>query len=175
VQTIAELEARKHANRSAVDRFSDQVSGFAGSAWFLLFHVVWFGGWIVINRLVPTALDPYPYTFLTFLVSLEAIFLTSFVLISQNHLEAQARHRASLDLQINLLAEAEMTELIRTVSAIAGHLGLKELSDSTDSREMATHTDIVALAAAVDAAAMPASSDDRSSDSEPDVPTALQK
>jgi len=162
VQTIAELEARKHANRSAVDRFSDRVSAFAGSPWFLLFHVVWFTGWLVLNRLAPAPFDPYPYTFLTFLVSLEAIFLTSFVLISQNHLEAQAHNRAALDLQINLLAEAEMTQLLRTVSAIADHLGLKELNETTDSREMASHTDIAALAAAVEAAAASASSDDRS-------------
>lgn len=175
VQTIAELEARKHANRSAVDRFSDRVSAFAGSAWFLFFHVVWFGAWIVINRLARMPLDPYPYTFLTFLVSLEAIFLTSFVLISQNHLEAQAHHRAALDLQINLLAEAEMTQLLRTVSAIADHLGLKELSENTDSREMASHTDIVALAAAVDAAATSARSEDQSKESERQVRKALQE
>jgi uncharacterized membrane protein len=162
VQTIAELEARKHASRSAVDRFSDRVSAFAGSPWFLLFHVVWFTGWLVLNRLARAPFDPYPYTFLTFLVSLEAIFLTSFVLISQNHLEAQAHNRAALDLQINLLAEAEMTQLLRTVSAIADHLGLKELNETPDSREMASHTDIAALAAAVEAAAASASSDDRS-------------
>jgi uncharacterized membrane protein len=159
VQTIAELEARKHANRSAVDRFSDRVSAFAGSAWFLLFHVVWFTGWLVINRLAATPFDPYPYTFLTFLVSLEAIFLTSFVLISQNHLEAQAYNRAALDLQINLLAEGEMTQLLRTVTGIADHLGLKELTEATDSRELASHTDIAALAAAVEAAATRATSE----------------
>jgi uncharacterized membrane protein len=162
VQTIAELEARKHANRSSVDRFSDRVSAFAGSPWFLLFHVVWFTAWLVINRFAPAPFDPYPYTFLTFLVSLEAIFLTSFVLISQNHLEAQAHNRAALDLQINLLAEAEMTQLLRTVSGIADHLGLKDLCETTDSREMASQTDIAALAAAVEAAATPANSEDRS-------------
>ena len=115
----------------ALDRFSDRVSDFASSTAFLLIHVVWFGGWIAANAVARNALDPYPFTFLTFLVSLEAIFLTSFVLISQNHLEAQAHRRAALDLQINLLAEREMTSVLRMVSAIAAHLGLRTSATTT--------------------------------------------
>jgi len=93
VQKIADLDAKSSAHRSALDRLSDRVSDFASSTSFLLIHVVWFAGWVALNTLAPNAVDPYPFTFLTFLVSLEAIFLTSFVLISQNHLEAQAHRR----------------------------------------------------------------------------------
>src|SRR5262245_6558723 len=100
VQMIAEMEAESSSKRSALDKLSDRVSAFAGSSSFLLIHLIWFVAWIVLNARRGDAMDPYPFAFLTFLVSLEAIFLTSFVLISQNHLEAQAHRRAALDLQI---------------------------------------------------------------------------
>ena len=152
VQTIADIEAKTEAERSSVDRLSDRVSEFAGSAWFLVFHVIWFSVWVAANTLTAKAIDPYPFTFLTFLVSLEAIFLTSFVLISQNHMERQAHRRAALDLQINLLAEAEMTRVLRVVSTIAEHLGVPGLCDDPEGQEMATDTDVAALADALDMA-----------------------
>lgn len=150
VQTIAQIEAKTEADRSTIDRLSDRVAEFAGSTWFLVFHVIWFGAWVTANTLTAKAVDPYPFTFLTFLVSLEAIFLTSFVLISQNHMERQAHRRAALDLQINLLAEAEMTRVLRGVSAIADHLGIGGVCDDPDGQEMASETDVAALADALD-------------------------
>jgi uncharacterized membrane protein len=152
VQTIAELEARSTAKRSSLDRLSDRVSDFASSPSFLVIHIVWFAGWVLINAFVRRPLDPYPYTFLTFLVSLEAIFLTSFVLISQKHLEGQAHRRAALDLQINLLAEQEMTTVLRTVSAIARHLKIADAPGSDEEiKELAERTDVVAIANSVEA------------------------
>jgi uncharacterized membrane protein len=152
VQTIAELEAHSSAARSSLDRLSDRVSDFASSPSFLVIHIVWFAGWVVINAFARRPLDPYPYTFLTFLVSLEAIFLTSFVLISQKHLEGQAHRRAALDLQINLLAEQEMTTVLRTVSAIARHLKVADPPDSDQEiKELAERTDVVAIARSVEA------------------------
>jgi uncharacterized membrane protein len=150
VQTIAELEAKTSAKRSVLDRFSDRVSDFASSSSFLLIHVGWFSGWIIVNALARHPVDPYPFTFLTFLVSLEAIFLTSFVLISQNHLEAQARRRAALDLQINLLAEREMTSVLRRVTAIAAHLGLSEDDADEEMKELAEQTDVAVVAQTVE-------------------------
>jgi uncharacterized membrane protein len=158
VQTIADLEAKSSARRSALDRLSDRVSDFASSTSFLLIHVVWFAGWVTFNTMTPRAVDPYPFTFLTFLVSLEAIFLTSFVLISQNHLETQAHRRAALDLQINLLAEREMTSVLRTVSAIATHLGLAKECNDDELQELVEETDLEAIANTVEehaAAAVP--------------------
>jgi uncharacterized membrane protein len=150
VQTVAALEAKSGAQRGALDRFSDRVSGFASSTAFLLIHVVWFAGWITANVAARNPVDPYPFTFLTFLVSLEAIFLTSFVLISQNHLEAQAHRRAALDLQINLLAEREMTSVLRTVSAIAAHLGLSDECDDDELKELIEETDLGAIVKTVE-------------------------
>jgi uncharacterized membrane protein len=100
--------------------------------------------------MVGTPLDPYPFTFLTFLVSLEAIFLTSFVLISQNHLEAQAHRRAALDLQINLLAEREMTSVLRAVMAIATHLGVADACSDEDLQQLIEQTDVNAVASTVE-------------------------
>ena len=150
VQTIAELEAKTSAKRNRLDRFSDRVSDFASSSSFLLIHVGWFSGWIILNTRARIPLDPYPFTFLTFLVSLEAIFLTSFVLISQHHLEAQSRRRAALDLQINLLAEREMTSVLRWVTAIAAHLGLSEDEVDEEMKELAEQTDVAVVAQTVD-------------------------
>jgi uncharacterized membrane protein len=104
-------------------------------------------------------LDPYPFTFLTFLVSLEAIFLTSFVLISQNHLESQAHRRAALDLQINLLSEREMTSVLRKVAAIAVHLGIEDDDVDPELRELVEQTDVEAVAKTVAAEAKEEESD----------------
>jgi uncharacterized membrane protein len=150
VQTIADMEAAASAERKPLDRLSDRVSDFAGSSWFLVIHVVWFAGWILMNTLAGRPIDPYPFTFLTFLVSLEAIFLTSFVLISQNHLEAQAHRRAALDLQINLLAERELTSVLRVVTGIAGHLGVPVVTDDENLQELIEQTDVAAVAQTVE-------------------------
>jgi uncharacterized membrane protein len=155
VQTIADLEAKSSAARRTLDRLSDRVSDFAGSPWFLLIHLLWFVAWTVANTLARKPVDPYPFTFLTFLVSLEAIFLTSFVLISQNHMEAQAHRRAALDLQIDLLAEQEMTSVLRTVTAIATHLGLPSECSAEDMHELIEQTDIAAVARTVDRSSQP--------------------
>ena len=155
VQTIADLEAKSSAARRTLDRLSDRVSDFAGSPWFLLIHLLWFVAWTVANTLARKPVDPYPFTFLTFLVSLEAIFLTSFVLISQNHMEAQAHRRAALDLQIDLLAEQEMTSVLRTVTAIAAHLGLPSECSAEDMHELIEQTDIAAVARTVDRSSQP--------------------
>jgi uncharacterized membrane protein len=152
VQAIADLEAQSSARRSRLDRLSDRVSDFAGSTSFLLIHVFWFSGWITLNSVVARPLDPYPFTFLTFLVSLEAIFLTSFVLISQNHLENQARRRAAIDLQINLLAEREMTSVLKTVTAIATHLGVRNAAADEELQDLIKKTDVKAVAQSVEVA-----------------------
>ena len=152
VERIAALEAERVRDLAPLERISQRISAFAGSTRFVLTHAVWFGVWILGNTTVRHPIDPYPFTFLTFLVSLEAIFLTSFVLISQNHLEQQSHRRAALDLQINLLAEKEMTKVLTGVIAIAEHLGVAGVCDDPESREMATDTNVEAIAHAVDLA-----------------------
>jgi uncharacterized membrane protein len=165
VKTIAELEAQSSASRSALDRLSDRVSDFASSPSFLMIHIAWFAGWVLVNAIAKKPLDPYPFTFLTFLVSLEAIFLTSFVLISQKHLERQSHRRAALDLQINLLAEQEMTTVLRAVSAIAAHLGISDVRDDKEEvKELAERTDVLAIAKSVEAEGISETRSEKSSE-----------
>ena len=88
---------------------------------FVYGHVIWFGIWIVINfnLIGMKPFDPFPFGLLTTIVSLEAIFLSSFLLVIQIRQAALADRRAELDLQINLLAEYEMTRVLTLVDRLA--------------------------------------------------------
>src|SRR3954463_1264846 len=126
VEIVAQLEKSAEAERSLTDRLADSISRFVGAMAFVYIHVAWFGIWIAVFTLpfIPAAwqIDPFPFTFLTFVVSLEAIFLSTFILISQNHEERVARRRNHLDLQINLLSEQENSQMLKMLDAIQQHL-----------------------------------------------------
>ena len=133
---VAQLEAADRARQTAAERFSDAIARVAGTAWFAGLHVVWFAAWIAWNTgLVPgwRPIDPFPFSFLTLVVSLEAIFLSIFVLISQNNLTRQSERRAQLDLQINLLAEQESTKTVALLERIAQQLNVPVPEDSSES------------------------------------------
>jgi uncharacterized membrane protein len=124
------VEARRLADRRArtTERLADRITRFTGSMLFVGLHVLFFGGWLLINvNAIPGArpFDPFPFVMLAMIASVEAIFLTSFVLISQNRMAALDARRAELDVQIDLLAEHEITRLIVMVDAIAAHLGIE--------------------------------------------------
>lgn len=101
-------------NRTRVIKVIDWIAEFAGSIPFLLIHVVWFGTWILVNSIkfpgIPQ-FDPFPYGFLTLTVSLEAIFLSVFVLLSQNRQAAKDRVRSDIEYDVNLKAELEIGHL----------------------------------------------------------------
>jgi len=130
VAAIQRLETAASAHRSAVDLFADRVARFAGSALFLGVHVIWFTLWILLNA-VPGLphFDPYPFTFLILVVSLEAIFLSAFILIAQNRAAVLSERRNQLDLQINLLTEQENTRMLQVLSAVAAQLGVTVSAD----------------------------------------------
>ncbi len=129
------LEVRKEFERRKrrQDRVADAITAFAGSMGFVYVHILVYGGWIVINLgLIPgiKAFDPFPFVMLAMIASVEAIFLSTFILISQNRMTELADQRADLDLQISLLAEHEVTRLIHMTDAIARHLKVPtELAD----------------------------------------------
>jgi uncharacterized membrane protein len=141
VELIRELEEAAKRERRPSDRIAEAIARFCGSMKFVWVHVIWFGGWIVFNVIpgVPH-IDAFPFTFLTLVVSLEAIFLSTFILISQNHDTRITERRHHLDLQINLLSEQENTKMIAMLQAIAAHIGaefghdphLKALSEQTE-------------------------------------------
>ena len=99
---------RTLAARSRAEQFSDWIATTIASGPSLLIHLTWFVAWVVVNAgLFPRLVfDPFPFSFLTMTVSLEAIFLALFVLASQNRLSRQSDKRAHLDLQVNLWRNA---------------------------------------------------------------------
>jgi uncharacterized membrane protein len=124
VEAVQQLERAAKEERTRTDRVAEAIANFCGSMTFVWVHVVWFGGWILVN-LIPgfPHIDPFPFTFLTLVVSLEAIFLSTFILISQNHDAKISERRNHLDLQINLLSEQENTQMISMLRAIAEKVG----------------------------------------------------
>jgi uncharacterized membrane protein len=127
IAAMLELQRAEERKKTRQDRSADALTAFSGNMLFVYLHALWFGLWMVINLgwspIQP--FDPFPFGLLTMIVSLEAIFLSTFVLISQNRAGAVANKRADLDLQINLLAEHEITRLVILVDAIADHLGVE--------------------------------------------------
>jgi uncharacterized membrane protein len=127
------LDHRKHleAKRSVQERIADAVTRFTGSMTFVYIHLVLFGVWVIINLGWVPGLSPFDSTFvvLAMVASVEAIFLSTFVLITQNRMAALADKRADLDLQISLLAEHEVTRLITLVTAMAERMGVEAAQD----------------------------------------------
>ncbi len=121
---IAEIEREQKADRTIGERVAEYVAAFCGSMIFVYVHIVWFGTWIIINSLTNFTFDPFPYTFLTLVVSLEAIFLSTFILISQNQETQLTERRNHLDLQINMLAEEESTKTLELLQKIAHKVGV---------------------------------------------------
>lgn len=112
-------------HRSRVEKAADWIAEFAGSISFLGLHVVWFGVWLLINSIkipgVPQ-FDPFPFGFLTLTVSLEAIFLSVFVLLSQNRQAAKERVRADVEYDVNLKAEMEIAHLHEKVDRLTADM-----------------------------------------------------
>jgi uncharacterized membrane protein len=124
IRALMEARRRVEQEASLLDRTANLLTAFSGSVLFVLLHLAWFGGWILLNAgILPIpAFDPFPFGLLTTIVSLEAIFLSTFVLISQNREAIISDRQAELDVQINLLAEHEITRLLTLVTAIAKRL-----------------------------------------------------
>jgi uncharacterized membrane protein len=152
-RNIEALIARRRAEdrqKTAQDRIADLITGFTGSMKFVYLHVLLFGAWIVINLgLTPLPRFDPSFVILAMFASVEAIFLSTFVLISQNRMAVLNDKRADLDLQISLLAEYEVTETLNLVVQIAEHLGiqrarepeLQQLGQKVDPEVVLDHID----------------------------------
>ena len=132
IRTITRLRLQTVHERPLQDRLADAMTSFSGSMLFVYLHIFWFGAWLLVNtgRVGIPPFDPFPYGLLTMIVSLEAIFLSTFVLISQNRFSDEADRRAELDLQIGLLAEHELTRVLQMLDAIQDKLGVENDADS---------------------------------------------
>ena len=132
LDTILQLDKAARAQRTLPDRVVDAITAFCGSLAFVWVHAMWFGLWVGVNLLRGrTGFDPYPFPLLTLIVSLEAIFLSTFILISQNRDLQLSERRNQLDLQINLLAEQENTKMLAVLSQIAEKVGVAVNQDPT--------------------------------------------
>jgi uncharacterized membrane protein len=121
-------EAARQMSRQ--EHLADAITSFTGSMPFVYIHLAVFGSWILWN-LEPLGLPRFDPSFvvLAMIASVEAIFLSTFVLISQNRSKIEADERAELDLQISLLSEHEVTRLVTLVAAIARRLDVEEAYD----------------------------------------------
>jgi uncharacterized membrane protein len=149
IRAVARLRARAQQRRTLAQRLGDWITVCAARESRVAFHLVWFALWIAANsgHGFITPFDPFPFALLTTIVSLEAIFLTLFVLASENRLTQQADRRGQLDLQVNLLAEQEMTMVLRMLKEVCEHLELRETITSQKFLELVKRTDVSQLAA----------------------------
>ncbi|CCD02790.1 putative membrane protein [Azospirillum brasilense] len=132
IDALHQRREREEVEATAEERIADAITRFTGSMTFVYLHLAFFGFWIVANLgWVPGVprWDP-SFVVLAMIASVEAIFLSTFVLISQNRMSEVASKRADLDLQISLLAEHEITKLTALVSSMADHMGVKTDVDS---------------------------------------------
>ena len=153
VRAIAALERDAMEERSTADRASDAITKVVGSAPFVALHVGAFAAWIAVNiGLVPglTSFDPYPFSFLTLIVSLEAIFLSIFVLMSQNRMSRLADRRAHLDLQVDLLAERELTVMLHLLRALCAKHGIPLEAIDPNPEDLLQEIDVTKLASNLD-------------------------
>src|SRR5690606_8841971 len=114
----AAMERRLARQRTWSERVSDRITAVAGSLTFVAAHAAAIAFWAVWNATAPQALrfDPYPYGLLTFIVSLEGVLIATFVLITQNRMAVQNDHRDRLNLEVDMLAEQEMTLVLRMLA-----------------------------------------------------------
>jgi uncharacterized membrane protein len=125
IEALRERRKQEKRNSSREEKLADAITAFTGSMRFVYLHLVIYGVWIAWN-LIPGIphFDP-TFVILAMEASVEAIFLSTFVLISQNRAQVTTDKRDDLDLHINLLAEHELTRLIEMVSAIAQKLEVR--------------------------------------------------
>ncbi|MGI8419697.1 MAG: DUF1003 domain-containing protein [Candidatus Levyibacteriota bacterium] len=153
IEDLIALEKRDRIGMNVSDRIASHITSFSGSMLYVFLHVGWFGIWIIWNmgffNLKP--FDPFPFSLLTMMVSLEAIFLSAFVLISQNQQALQADKRAKVDMEINMIAERENTVLIEMIAQIHQHLKIQG-KDKAEIIQLKKRTKVNKLAQQIDKA-----------------------
>lgn len=137
IGTMRAVKAAHAKDRTFIERIADSMTRMASSTGFLIFHVVWFAAWMLLNTgVLPfKPFDPFPFGLLTMVVSLEAIFLTIFVLMTQNRESYIAELREELGLQVNLRMEAEVTKTLQLVAGLYTRLGHR-IGEDPELREM---------------------------------------
>jgi len=149
IEAIAQLEHDALGRRTSTERVSDVITKLVGSIGFLLAQLLLIGGWSLANlHLLPglRAFDPFPFGVLALVVSSESVFLTIFVLISQNRMARQAERRSHLDLQVGMLSEQELTTMLLMLQKMCQHMGVDVDSSKLEVQSFSQSTDVHKLA-----------------------------
>jgi uncharacterized membrane protein len=145
IEKVVQLEAEQEKQVELPNRISETIGRFAGTNAFVVLQIACVLVWILVNSgSVPglTPFDPFPFVLLGVLLALEAVLLTSFVLIRQNRMSAMAERRRHLDLQISLLAEKEATKVIQLLQRMSRQMGIEEMVTDKEARELSKDTEV---------------------------------
>jgi uncharacterized membrane protein len=148
IDSIVRQEEEALERRSSAERLADAVGVFAGSLLFIVLHLGLVIAWLVVNSgEIPGVrpFDPHPFSLLGVIVAVEAVILSSFILMRQNRMMRRGERRDHLNLQVDLLAEKEITKVLQMVRAICGHMGLQNIMADKEIRELSQPTSIESL------------------------------
>lgn len=148
VETIAQVERQLLDQRSRTDRLGEGVARFFGSLSFIAAHVLFIAGWVLLNtNMIPgvSPFDPYPFAFLSLVVGIEFILLTTFVLMNQKHQMRRSEQWANLHLQLSMLTEQEVTKSLQMLHLICRHMRLNEPEQDQEVNELCQATSVTAL------------------------------
>jgi uncharacterized membrane protein len=148
IRAIVDLERQAAREASFGERVGQAISDLVGTMTFVTVHSALMGAWIGWNSLAPAALrfDPYPFGLMTFIVSLEGVLIATFVLIAQNRMSRQSDERDHLNLQISMLAEQEMTLMLKLLRRISDRLQIPpENEEQVRAERLAEETNVYEL------------------------------
>jgi uncharacterized membrane protein len=136
-RVLQAAKTRYAGRRSRMDILADTMARLGGSSAFLITHIVWFAVWITMNSRIGGAIafDPYPYGLLTMIVSLEAICLSIFILMSQSRAAATSELRDEVTLEVVMRVEEETTKALQLITGLYRRLNLP-LSEDPELRRM---------------------------------------
>lgn len=143
IDEVLRMEEAEQRRSPPSSKAADLVAGFAGTLRFVLLHVVWIAAWVAVNVGVVPAIppfDPFPFSLLGGIFSLEGVLLAAFVLMKQNRMSARDEARSHLDLQISLLAEQEITKVIQMLERISIGLDIEAEVVDAESHELGGNT-----------------------------------
>ena len=149
IDAIARMEHDALGRRTLTERISNQITKLVGSMGFLLAQLLLITLWSLINlNLIPglKPFDPFPFGILALVVSSEGVFLTIFVLISQNRMARQSERRSHLDLQVGMLSEQELTTILQMLQQLCQHMGVDVDSSKHEIKAFSEATDVHKLA-----------------------------
>ena len=149
IDAIAKLEHDALNQRTVTERVSDLITKLVANMGFLLAQLVLIFSWSLVNlHVIPglKAFDPFPFGVLALVVSFESVFLTIFVLISQNRMARQSERRSHLDLQVGMLSEQELTTILQMLQKLCQHMGVNVDSSKQEVQSFSNTTDVHKLA-----------------------------